>query len=83
LEVLAGTFAFLGEHMVAKQINPGMQITNCTFNNTTTPANEHTRDAIVALAKALEANAVAIGEAARALKGGDARMDSGIRVGDF
>ena len=66
--------------MAQKAAKAGSTIQNCTFTNTTAPANEHTRDAVVALAKALEANAVALGEAARALKGGDARMDSAIRI---
>ena len=60
---------------------PVTHIENCTFTNTTAPTNEHTRDAVVALAEALEANANALAEAARALKGGDARMDAAIRVG--
>jgi hypothetical protein len=66
--------------MATKAVKAGNEISNCVFTNTTAPANEHTRDAVVALAKALEANAVALGEVARALKGGDARMDSAIRI---
>ena len=66
--------------MGTKAVKAGSSISNCVFTNTTAPANKHTRDAVVALAKALQANAVALGDAARALKGGDARMDRAIRI---
>ena len=56
-------------------------IEHCNVTNTNAPTNEHTRDAVVALAVALEANANALAEAARALKGGNVTMDSAIRVG--
>lgn len=56
-------------------------ISHCTITNTNAPTNEYTCDAIVALAKALEANANAIAEAARALKGGNVIMENGIKIG--
>ena len=60
---------------------PVYHIENCNVTNTNAQTNEHTRDAVVALAEALEANANALAEAARALKGGNVTMDSAIRVG--
>lgn len=47
-----------------------MTVANCTFTGNTS-ANEHTRAAAVALAEAAKANAEAIAEIARALKGGN------------
>ena len=60
---------------------PVYTINNCSITNTNAPTNEHTRDAIVALANALEANANALAETARALKGGDVTMENGFRLG--
>lgn len=54
-------------------------IQNCSIVNTSA-ANEHTRDAIVALADAIKANANAVIAAAEALKGAPAHMDHGIFV---
>ena len=61
---------------------PVYRVENCVITNTTAPTNEHTRDAVVALAEAVKANANALAEIARALKGGDARMDAAIRIGE-
>lgn len=55
-------------------------VQNCTITNTSA-ANEHTRAAVEALANAARANADAIAEVARALKGEPATMQSGIHVG--
>jgi hypothetical protein len=66
---------------------PTYNIENCNITNTNAPtneytrANEYTRDAVVALAKVLEANANALAETARALKGGNVSMECGIRIG--
>lgn len=60
---------------------PSYNIENCTITNTNAPTNEYTRDAVIALAEALEANANALAETARALKGGNVSMETGIRVG--
>ena len=60
---------------------PTYHIENCSITNTVPPANEHTRAAVEALAKALEANAVALGDTAKALRGGNATIENGIRVG--
>lgn len=56
-------------------------ISHCNVTNTNAPANEHTRDAVVALAKAAEANANAIEGIARALRGGDATMGNAFKIG--
>lgn len=56
-------------------------IRDCQITATNAPANEHTRGAIEALAKACEANAAAIAACAHALRGSDVRMDAGIRLG--
>ncbi len=55
-------------------------ISNCSVTNISA-ANEYTRDAVVALARAIEANAVAVQEAARALRGSPASLGAGIHVG--
>lgn len=55
-------------------------ITNCSVVNSSA-ANEHTRAAVEALAAAAKANADAIAEIARALKGSPATMDAGFKVG--
>lgn len=55
-------------------------VDNCTITATNAPTNEHTRAAVEALAKAAEANANAILEISRALRGADVRMDSAIRI---
>lgn len=70
--------------MATKKTEPQAtyHIENCNVTNTTAPANEHTRDAVVALAEAIEANANALAEVARALKGGNVTMGSAIRVGN-
>lgn len=71
--------------MTTKKVSPKKEPTysvmNCSITNTNAPTNEHTRDAVVALAEALKANANALAEAARALKGGNVSMENGIRVG--
>ena len=46
-----------------------MQVSNCHIKIRSN-VNKHTREAIVALAKALQANATAISEVSRALQGG-------------
>lgn len=59
---------------------PEVRIENCNISANAAVANEHTRDSVVALAAAITANANAVIAAANALKGGDARIDTGIRV---
>lgn len=59
---------------------PTTSISDCTVTNTSA-ANKHTRAAVEALANALKANADAIAETARALKGSPANMECGIRLG--
>lgn len=59
---------------------PSYSISNCTVTNNSA-ANEFTRDCITALAQAAEANAVAIERIAEGLKGSNAVMENGIRVG--
>lgn len=56
------------------------EISNCTVNNGPN-VNEHTCAAIVALARAIEANAMAVAEASKALKGGDALIGNVFRMG--
>ena len=60
---------------------PTYKIENCNVTCTNAPTNEHTRDAVIALAKALEQNANALAETARALKGGNVSIENGIRMG--
>ena len=60
---------------------PPITVSHCSVTNTTAPANEHTRAAVEALALAAKANADAIAEIAKALRGADARMDAGFRIG--
>lgn len=52
-----------------KQERPTTTISHCNFTNENS-ANEHTRAAVVELAKALQANASAISDVAHALRGG-------------
>lgn len=66
---------------VTPRKEPKYSVTKCNVTNTNAPTNEYTRDAVIAIAKALEANANALAETARALKGGDVSMGSAIRVG--
>lgn len=66
---------------MTKKSPTGYCIKNCQITNTNAPANEHTRAVVVALAAALEANANAIAETARALKGGAVTMGNGILTG--
>ena len=72
--------------MTTKKVSPKKEptytIQDCHIVNTNAPTNECTRDAVIALAKALEANANAISETARALKGGNVSMGSAIHVGN-
>lgn len=67
--------------MKTKKKAPTYSVTNCSITNTNAPTNAFTRDAVIALAKALEANANALAETARALKGGNVSMKNGIRIG--
>jgi hypothetical protein len=53
--------------------------TDCSVVNTSA-ANEHTRAAVEALSAAAKANADAIAEIARALRGSEASMGSGFRI---
>lgn len=56
----------------AKASAPDVTITNCTVtSNNSTAANEHTRAAVEALARASERHAEAVIAIANALKGGD------------
>ena len=68
--------------MAIKVQKPTYHIENCNVKNTTAPTNGHTRDSVVALAKALEANANAIAEVARALKGGNAILENAFKFGN-
>jgi len=54
-------------------------IQNCSIVNTSA-ANEHTRAAVEALARAAEANANAINSIAQGLKGSPASMNHGIHL---
>jgi hypothetical protein len=56
-------------------------IESCSVSNIVPATNEHTRAAVVAMAKAVEANANALAKMAEALRGGNAIMDCGIRAG--
>lgn len=60
---------------------PEYTVSHCAVTNTTAPANEHTRAAVEALANAARANADAIAACAAALKGGNAILETGIRLG--
>lgn len=71
--------------MVAKKHSPEVAapqytVSNCTITNISS-ANEHTRAAVESLAAAAAENARAIAAIAEALKGGNAHMETGIRVG--
>jgi len=57
----------------------GTTVKNCNFQNTAAPANEHTRDAVMALARASEAHANALTAIAKALQGSDFN-NTGIRI---
>lgn len=59
---------------------PTYAITGCVVTNNSA-ANEHTRDAVVALANAVAENAKALIAAAEALKGAPASMGAGIQIG--
>lgn len=59
--------------------NIGANIEHCTIQNGSV-ANEFTRDAVVALAGAVKANADAIIAAANALRGAPATMTHGIHL---
>lgn len=59
----------------------GAHIANCSVTvNNSTAANEHTASAIAALANAAKANADALAEMARALKGGNISSGPGISL---
>jgi hypothetical protein len=58
---------------------PSFSVSNCNITNTSA-ANEHTREAVEALAAAAGKNADAIAEIARALKGAPATMQIGISI---
>ncbi len=66
--------------MTRKLPPPPNVLTNCTVINSS-PANEHTRAAVIALAKAAKANAKAIGIIAVALKGSNSHMEAGFKIG--
>lgn len=55
-------------------MSKSLHIENCKFDNNIPPVNEHTRAAIEALARAVEANANAIIGIAKALAGPDANQ---------
>lgn len=61
------------------QTKVGAHIENVTVTNISA-ANEHTRAAVEALAAAATANANAIAEIARALKGSPATMGPGVQL---
>ena len=65
-----------------KQAVPAISVSHCSVTNTTAPANEHTRAAIESLALAAKANADAIAEIAKALRGGKAKIDAGFHIGE-
>lgn len=65
-----------------KQASVGAVVENCSIVNTSA-ANEHTRAAVEALANAATANANAIAEIARALKGAPATMNAGISLSNI
>jgi hypothetical protein len=61
----------------------GAIIENVTINNVAAPTSEHQSRALEALARAAEANAVAIGRIADALRGAEAHMEHGIHLSDI
>lgn len=61
---------------------PRTHIENVSIMNTSA-SNEHTRAAVEALASAAKANAEAIAEIARALKGAPATMEHGIHLSNL
>jgi methanogenic corrinoid protein MtbC1 len=67
--------------MANKKQMPSNVISNCQVTNTTAAANEHTRAAVESLAKAAEANANAIAEIAKALRGGNATIGNAFQFG--
>lgn len=58
---------------------PKMRLENCSVTNTVPPTNEHTARAVEALSKAAEANAIAIQDIAKSLKGPGISMGAGFR----
>lgn len=62
--------------------NTGAHIENVNITNSSA-ANEHTRAAVEALAKAAEANARAISDIASGLKGSPASIGNGIYLSDL
>lgn len=66
---------------MTKKSQPVTTIQDVSIVNTSA-ANEHTRAAVEALAKAAEANARAISDIALALQGSPATMETGIRIGN-
>jgi len=57
-------------------------VTGCHLTNQAPAANEHTRAAVEALANAAAENAQAISAIAKALQGGNAVVDTMIRIGN-
>ncbi len=66
----------------APQPQPGTVVQNCSFQAIAAPANEHTSASIVALAKAAEANANAIGKVAELFKASGATLGTGVYIGN-
>jgi hypothetical protein len=69
--------------MATKKLAPSITVTGCSVTNTPATTNEHTRAAVEALALSAKANADAIAEIAKALRGADAKMGAGFRFGSF
>lgn len=57
-----------------------MEISHLNVNNIAAPTAEHQSEALAELARAAAANAAAVGKIAEALRGAEARMESGIRI---
>lgn len=62
-----------------KQEKPTTTISHCNFTNENS-ANKHTREAVIALAQAVTANAHALGEIARALGGVGNIVEALVRI---
>lgn len=61
----------------------GTTISHCNFTNEAVQVNEYTRDAVVALAKAAEANANALAVMAEVLSGNGNTNGPAVHIGDF
>lgn len=68
--------------MTKKKEVPNFYVANCNFT-ANSAANEFTMNSVVAIAKALEAQAKAAEALSNALKGGGANIGTGLHIGDI